>query len=427
MRADARRRRESTRWGCPRASEAERGGVDDRRQRRRCACRTLRPRQDPEDRPWLDGPGPRRRTPATSGGPCPPTIPAALEMAPGRSRRRAPSPGPPVRPRSPSPLPTIPTAKQLAPPSGSPFPAQHHEGPPNHALPAVTTCPSWPCRPQPARTTPDTGPAVPTLVAAAGAPGAAGGRRGHDGGRRGRVRTDRGRTPPRPYGGDSHERVRHAGGVGTPEPGRRRRGRAALTRRRGPGTGGAGHTRRPGARPVPRPPGRRHRRTGRTATAHRAPADRPPVPVLLVLGPAAAQALAGRRPGTRLRLRQRGHRTAGPHPSGGHDDGRPRLLLRPRRLQPLHHPGTAAPAGGDGQPVRHGLPRTLRGPRHPHPHRRRPGGRGRPLPDPVGIPRPAQRGLTADPHPTPIRYPVMDRHSGGVPRLRSSGDRAPLS
>ncbi|CAL2069520.1 hypothetical protein GPN2_21128 [Streptomyces murinus] len=70
VRADARRRSESTRWGYPRASEAERGGVGERRQRRRCACQTPRSRQDPKERPkGLSSAAWARRS--ISGGPQP--------------------------------------------------------------------------------------------------------------------------------------------------------------------------------------------------------------------------------------------------------------------------------------------------------------------------------------------------------------------
>ncbi|GCB45802.1 aminoglycoside 2'-N-acetyltransferase [Streptomyces sp. NL15-2K] len=51
VRPAARRRRESTRWGSPRSSEAESGGVGDRRQRGRWACQAPRLRHDPPDRP----------------------------------------------------------------------------------------------------------------------------------------------------------------------------------------------------------------------------------------------------------------------------------------------------------------------------------------------------------------------------------------
>ncbi|NUS17695.1 MAG: SMI1/KNR4 family protein [Streptomyces sp.] len=60
VRADARRRREATRWGCPQGEAS--GGVVDRRQRwghlppkagGRCACRATRRRGDPNNRPQV--------------------------------------------------------------------------------------------------------------------------------------------------------------------------------------------------------------------------------------------------------------------------------------------------------------------------------------------------------------------------------------
>ncbi|CAL2070272.1 Exonuclease SbcC [Streptomyces murinus] len=97
VRADARRRSESTR------------SVGERRQRRRCACQAPRSRQDPKERPWLRHPGLRspggpRVTFDRAAGRSSVGLRAETERIPGEPERTPPRARPtPLRPAATAP------------------------------------------------------------------------------------------------------------------------------------------------------------------------------------------------------------------------------------------------------------------------------------------------------------------------------------